>query len=290
MKMTKLGILFLLAVVALVLAQQPQVVATVGDQEITTTDLAIEFNFMNPQQANELLQSNEGKSQVLETVIRRKLLLTEAQNEKLDTLPSTKLLIQRQVEDALLQVKLNQISAKASEPSEEQIQQVYEKNDSIFYAPKSIHVLRIVAPNKEEADIAYASLKGGIDFKKLIERYPGVQENPSGDIGWLAVDNLVPELKNTLTGTKVGNYTEPIEVGGAWQIFYIEGKRDAGKLPLEDVRPQIKQQLQQQLADQTIQQYQDQMMKSANVQVNDQVLQSFGQQQQEQVPAVPPTE
>lgn len=270
-------IVVLLLLTALLIAQEAEVVATVNGHQITTTDLAVEFNFMNVQQANQLLQTPGGKEEVLETAIRRKLLLNEAREEKLDTLPSTKLLIQRQIEDALLQVKLNQIGQTAQMPSEDQIRQLYEANDTIFFAPKSIHVFRIVTEDYETAEIAHASLKGGIAFKNLMQRYPGLQMVPSGNIGWLAEDDLVPALKDALTRIGVGQFTEPMEIGGAWQIFYVEAKRDAGKLEYDEVREQIAQSLHQQNIDNAIVEYQNRMLQGASIQINEEVLRNFGQ-------------
>ncbi len=146
---TRIFIALLGVLITSAFAQNDQVLATFNGKDITLNDFLIELNFLNQQQVQAVLQNLESRQQVVETIIRRRLLLEAANEAKIDTLTGTRILINRQVEDAILQVMLNQIGMTAEEPSESEIKDFYQNNDSVFYAPKSIHLQRIVVEDEE---------------------------------------------------------------------------------------------------------------------------------------------
>ena len=273
----KKGILITLLAIftASLFGQNAEVLATFNGQEITTNDLLIELNFINQQQIQTILQSPDARKQTIETIIRRRLLLVAATEAKLDTLPGTKLLMNRQIEDAILQVMLNSIGSTATEPSAEAINKYYTENDSVFYAPNSVHLLRIVTADEEAAQIVQAAVKGGIEFESLMKKNPGFSEIPTGDIGFLPTQDLIPELKDNVASLKKGECSKPILLNKVYQIFKVVDHRAEGKLPLEDVQEQIKANLAQKEAELQIQAYQKQLWEKSKIDFNDQVIEEL---------------
>ncbi len=272
---TRIIIALISVLISSVFAQNDEVLATFNGKDVTVNDFLIELNFLNQDQVQSVLQNPEAKQQVVETIIRRRLLLDKVQEEKLDTLPGTRILVNRQVEDALLQVMLNNIGQDAEPPTDKEVRDFYENNDSVFFAPKSVHIKRIVVEDEETGKIVTAALKGGIEFDSMIKKYPGFQQLPSGDIGYLPTDDLIPDLKSKLTSLKAGEYTEAMPINEVYQIFQVVEHRDAGKLPLEDVEAQIKNSLAQRKADQYIQQYQDQLWKDTDVKLESEKIKNL---------------
>ncbi len=70
-----------------------------------------------------------------------------------------------------------------------------------------------------------------------------------------------------MVSLKEGEYSDPIVLNDISQIFKVVDKREAGKLPLEDVELQIKNSLAQRKADSIIQQYQTKLWDDSEINV-----------------------
>jgi parvulin-like peptidyl-prolyl isomerase len=171
---------------------------------------------------------------------------------------------------------LNDIAQTSRTPTEDEIKSVYDENDSLLYAPESIHLHRLVFVDDSEAEIALAALKGGADFESLLKKYPGFSEVPSGDIGFLPLENLIPELKEKLSRLSKGQVSEVLPIGDTYQIFKMIEHRNAGKLPYNEVKDQLAQSIQQKLSEETIFQYQEKMKSGAKIEINESALNKFG--------------
>ena len=115
-----------------------------------------------------------------------------------------------------------------------------------------------------QAKAIIASLKKGGKFEDIAKKQskdPGSGAN-GGDLDWATAVSYVPEFAEAMVKLKKGETSPaPVKSQFGWHVIRVDDIRDA-KLPkLEEIRPQIAQQLQQQ----KLAQFQDGLRKNAKV-------------------------
>ena len=114
---------------------------------------------------------------------------------------------------------------------------------------KEFRARHILVESETEAKALIAQIKGGASFEELAKaksKDPGSGAN-GGDLDWAAPGNYVPEFSAAMQQLDKGQLTEtPVKSQFGWHIIRVDDIRQA-KLPsLEEVKPQIAQQMQQQ--------------------------------------------
>lgn len=108
----------------------------------------------------------------------------------------------------------------------------------------------ILVPSEKEADDIIAQLKKGAKFSDLAKKYSkdtGSAAN-GGDLGWSTANNYVPPFAEALTKLKPGQYTQqPVQSQFGWHIIKLDAERPAKPPALEQVKPQIRAELQREV-------------------------------------------
>jgi peptidyl-prolyl cis-trans isomerase D len=96
-------------------------------------------------------------------------------------------------------------------------------------------------------------LKAGEDFATLaaeLSEDPGSRAS-RGDLGWVSKGEVVPEFEAAMFRLKKGEMTpEPVRTPFGFHVIKITEVREAGKKPLREVAPLIREKLQSEAADQ----------------------------------------
>ncbi len=126
---------------------------------------------------------------------------------------------------------------------------------------KEYSVRHILVEKESEAKSIVAKLKkGGKDgnFDKLAKansKDPGSKEH-GGDLGWIPVSKIpsafVKPFGDALMKLSKGQVSEPVQSQFGWHIIQLEDVRDLKMPPLDEIKPQIAQRLQQQAVKQLI--------------------------------------
>ncbi len=107
----------------------------------------------------------------------------------------------------------------------------------------------ILVEKEDEAKALIAKIKAGAKFEDVAKessKDPGSAEN-GGDLDFANPKGYVPEFGEALTKLKKGEMTqEPVKSQFGYHIIKLEDTREAPLPPLESVKPQIEQRLQQQ--------------------------------------------
>ncbi len=107
----------------------------------------------------------------------------------------------------------------------------------------------ILVEKEDEAKALIAKIKDGAKFEDVAKessKDPGSAEN-GGDLDFANPKGYVPEFGEALTKLKKGEMTqEPVKSQFGYHIIKLEDTREAPLPPLESVKPQIEQRLQQQ--------------------------------------------
>jgi peptidyl-prolyl cis-trans isomerase C len=204
----------------------------------------------------------EMQGQLKDEVIAREIFLQEAQKRGLDATDDYK----AQMELARQTILIRELFAdyqKKNPVTDADIKAEYDKF-AAANGGKEYKARHILVENEDQAKKIIAELKKGAKFEDIAKKQskdPGSGAN-GGDLDWATASSYVPEFAQAMTKLKKGEMTQvPVKSQFGWHIIRVDDIRDA-KLPkLEDVKPQITQQLQQQ----KLAQFQESLRKSAKV-------------------------
>jgi len=189
----------------------------------------------------------ELENQLKEEVITREVFMQEAQKLGLDASDDFK----AQMELARQTILIRELFAdfqKKNPVTDADIQAEYDK----FVASnggKEYHVRHILVADEAQAKKVIADLKKGAKFEDLAKKLskdPGSAKN-GGDLDWMTPASLVPEFAEAMIKLNKGQTTqEPVKSNFGWHVIRVDDVREAQLPKLEEIKPQIAQQLQQQ--------------------------------------------
>ena len=187
------------------------------------------------------------EQQIREEVIAREIFMQEAQKRGLDASDDYKSQIELARQTILIRLLFSDFQEKNA-VTDADIQAEYDK----FVAAnggKEYRARHILVETEEQAKAILASLKKGAKFEELAKKQskdPGSGAN-GGDLDWSAPGNYVKEFSDAMVALKKGQVSEaPVKSQFGWHIIRLDDVREAQLPSLQDVKPQIAQQLQQQ--------------------------------------------
>jgi len=251
------------------------VVADVNGEKITVGDVLYEMGKLTTDAQQKILQDPNGKTELVNSIIRKKLLVAEAKSYGIDTLDFVKKAVQRSAEDIYAQVLLGTIQQQNSQVTDEEISKFYNDNDSLFRVPVRYHIAQIVLPDEKKAQDLYKKLKKGkISWDDAVKENPGMGNNKSGDAGWMFANQIVPAAQNALKDMSNGDISEPISVGSTYYIIKLIESEPERKLTLEEAKNNIAQYLSQKKGQNAIVDYQNKLYMQAKISIDNAVLNS----------------
>jgi peptidyl-prolyl cis-trans isomerase C len=189
----------------------------------------------------------EMQDQIKQEVIAREVFMQEAQKRGLDGTDDYK----NQLELARQGILIRELFAdyqKNNPVTDAEIQAEYDK----FVAAnggKEYHARHILVENEADAKQIIADIKKGKKFEDIAKaksKDPGSAPN-GGDLDWATAASYVPEFSQAMVKLNKGQMTqEPVKTQFGWHVIRVEDIREAQLPKLEEVKPQIAQQLQQQ--------------------------------------------
>jgi peptidyl-prolyl cis-trans isomerase C len=238
-------------------AEPDDVVAKVGDTEITEADLAFaaqdlgkELQRFPPAQWRKLL---------LDVMVDMELMAHAAREEGLDKDPD----FQRQLDFLKLRALRNAYLAQKidGEVTDEEVQAAYDKEFADFEGAEEINARHILVKDKAEAEAIIAELDGGADFAELArEKSTGPSGPNGGSLGYFAKGQMVPPFEAAAFALEPGTYTkEPVETQFGWHVIKLEDKRRQDKPAFEEVANGLRQQLMRERYDARMAELKDQV-------------------------------
>ena len=189
----------------------------------------------------------EMQAQLKDEVIAREIFMQEAQKRGLDATDDFK----AQIELARQTILIRELFAdyqKKNPVSDEEIKSEYDKF-AAANGGKEYRARHILVATEPEARKIIADLKKGAkfdDLAKKLSKDPGSGAQ-GGDLDWGNANSYVPEFSQALVKLNKGQTTqEPVKTQFGYHVIRLDDVRQAQLPKLEDVKPQIVQQLQQQ--------------------------------------------
>ncbi|WP_297580383.1 peptidylprolyl isomerase [Roseibium sp.] len=226
---------------SLIAAEPNDVVAKVGNAEITEADIAFAANDLG--QELQRFPPAQWRQILLDVVVDMELLAQAAREDGLDQDPDFK----KQLEFLELRALRNAYLAQKIDGSitEDDLQAAYEKEFADFEGAEEINARHILVKDKAEAEALVKELDEGADFAELArEKSTGPSGPNGGDLGYFSKGQMVKPFEDAVYALEPGSYTkEPVETQFGWHVIKLEDKRQQEKPALEAVSPGLRQQL-----------------------------------------------
>ena len=188
----------------------------------------------------------ELETQVNDEVVMREIFMQEAEKRGLAASPDYK----AQMELARQTILIRELFAdqqKKSPITDADVQAEYDKLKAQASGTeyKASHIL---VEKEDDAKALIAQIKGGAKFEDVAKKNskdPGSAEK-GGDLDWANAQAYVPEFSQAMMKLQKGQMTDaPVKSQFGWHIIRLDDTRPVQFPPLEQVKGQLQQRLQQ---------------------------------------------
>jgi peptidyl-prolyl cis-trans isomerase SurA len=136
----------------------------------------------------------------------------------------------------------------------EEVDRYYRDHKSDFSTPEEVTLSEILIPESGgDSDAAaraaeiHKRLTQGESFTELASQYSkGPTASKGGSIGTYVLSKLSPEITRAIAGLKENEITPVQKMGSGYVILHVDGRKPVITRPLEEVREEIKNRLYQQ--------------------------------------------
>ncbi|GGB61505.1 peptidylprolyl isomerase [Roseibium aquae] len=227
---------------ATVNASEPDdVVATVGETEITEADLA--FAAQDLGQELQRFPPAQWRAILLDVLVDMEILAQAARDAKIDQDPD----FQRQIDFLTLRALRNAYIAQEVEGAitDADLETAYAETFADYQGEEELNARHILVEEKAEAEAVIKELEAGADFAELAkERSTGPSGPNGGDLGYFTKGQMVKPFEDAVLALEPGQITEePVETQFGWHVIKLEDRRTQPKPKLAEVAPQLRQQL-----------------------------------------------
>lgn len=233
------------------------VIAKVGAQEIKSAEVTPYLQNLSEADRAALLNNPAALSQAVRTLILQQILFKEALASGWDKTPEVVAQLERLRQGAIAETYLQSIT-KIPEgyPTDADVSALYEAKKSELQVPAQIRLAQIYIPvakdapkaeqekAKARADQAAKDSKSG-DFAAVARDKSEARETAArgGEIGWLALTQIQPEIRSKVADASKGTVTDPIRLNDGWYVVKVLETKDAHTATPEEVKAQLVQAL-----------------------------------------------
>lgn len=259
-----------------VIKMEGDFLAKIDDSVITNEDFLKEFKSL-PAHIQAMLNSSEGKRKLLDNLIARKVLISEAKRLKLDE--------DKEVMEAFNQLKDNiLIDALLKKEVEDKVQvkdrdlmSYYKAHEKEFVRPEMVRLRQIVVSSEKEAKEISDNLKKGGKFEDLAKKYSiGPGKENGGLMAPMRTSDMPPELAKAVEGLKnKGDTTPPVKTSLGYCILRLEERIPGQKIAFENVKEELKDRVLQKERMERFRKYIEELKAKRNIAINEKSLEKI---------------
>ncbi|MCM8804344.1 MAG: peptidylprolyl isomerase [Candidatus Omnitrophica bacterium] len=241
---TILIFIFLIFVICIIIAisiikEKKRTVAVVNGYKITIDDIVEKIKSSPESYREYAFIDTKG---VVDDYINQILLFQYAKKFERKLKKDIEKKIKNYYMEVLTQIFVENILANEIKISDEEISNYYNTHLNEFVIPERVQLYEIVVDSKEKANEILNRLKLGESFERIAETESiASTRERKGEIGWIEVEKLNPEVLSLISQMKPGEILANIiktEMG--YHIIKLTGKTDKRILTLQEATPIIK--------------------------------------------------
>ncbi len=252
--------------------KEGKVLAEVNGHVITTDDFRKEADRLPPY-LRPMVQSAEGKKELLDSMVFREIILEKARKEGIDKSKEVTDLLEDLRKRVIAETYLKKKVEQDAKISDAEMKNFYEQNKERFKSGEEVRASHILVKTEKEAQDIMAQLKKGAGFEELAKKYS--QDSTAakgGDLGWFPRKAMVPEFEKAAFGLKEGELSGIVKTNFGFHIIKVTGKRPAGERSFDEVKDQIKANLLPAKQQEIVQKLREDLKKNAKISVKEDVL------------------
>jgi len=236
------------------------VAATVNGKPISTAkvDLTVKQYVAQGKQTD----SPQLREAIKRELIGREVLIQEADKQGFGTRADVKAALENAKQSIIINAMLADF-VKKNPVKDAEIKAEYERQKAII-GDKEYHARHILVPTEEEAKALIVKIKSGSKFEDLAKANSkdGSAAN-GGDLDWQSPAGYVAEFSKAMVALQKGGVSEtPVKSQHGFHIIKLEDIRPAKIPPLEEVKQQVAESLQQR----KLQGFREELLKKAKIQ------------------------
>ena len=189
----------------------------------------------------------EMEGQIKDEIIAREIFMQEAQKRGLEASSDYKAQMELARQTILIRELFNDYQTK-NPVTDAEIKAEYDKF-AAANSGKEYKASHILVEKEDDAKAIIASIKKGAKFADIAKKQskdPGSGAK-GGDLDWANPSSYVAEFTQALIKLEKGKMTQtPVKSQFGWHVIRLDDVREAQLPKMEEVKPQIAQQLQQQ--------------------------------------------
>ncbi len=237
------------------LVAQDEVIGRLNEKDIKAGEIRPFLENINPAERQALASNPSVLNQSVRMILLQRVLLEEALAAGHDKDPKFKEQLKRLQDAAVAESYLQSVTQiPEGFPSEAEIKAVYEARKAELIVPKSynvsqIYVALLANASKEAAETAKARIDAaakkvkaaGADFAAIAKSDSEAVQNAGagGLVGWVAENNLQPEIRSTIEKMSKSAVSDPIKMTDGYYIVKVNDIRESYTATLEEVRPRL---------------------------------------------------
>lgn len=225
------------------------VVATVNGEEITLGHMLV-LSAQLPQEYNQL-PDDVLFDAVLDQLVRQAAI---AQGLEGGLSTASELALENQRRTFMATETLN--ARVEAEITEEKIQAAYDADYASAEPEPQFNASHILVPTEEKALEVKALLDGGADFAETAKEKSTGPSGPSGgELGWFGKGMMVEPFEVAVLEMAAGDVSGPVQTQFGWHIIKVNETGTVPIPPLEQVRSEIEERLNQAFVESLIAEY-----------------------------------
>jgi len=244
-----------------------KVLAEVNGIKITEADFAAELEG-KPDFYKQYAQSADGKKQIRDKLVERKLLLLTAEKEGVANSPDLEAKVQAYRERMIVDKLREKVVATQFEITDEDTKDYYDSHPEQYNRPESARLRQIVVNDAKTADTVYKEAKASpAQFEELARKYSQDEttKGRGGEMGMVNKGTQAPEVESKIFSLKEGEISSPVNSKGKFYIFQMVQKKPAENKDYDQVKDQIKKRMDYEKKQDQWKEYLDNLKKTAQI-------------------------
>ncbi len=247
-----IGVAIIIAVIVIVFTRQ-EVVASVGDEDITKTELydylvdlygADSLNVLIENKIIEM-EANKEKVTVSDKEIQEEYQTyadsyggEEMLQSVLDQQGMTKKDLEAEIENYF---RLEGLLKPRIEITDEELQSYFDENKESFKEAEQVEASHILVEDEDTAKKVAEKLADGADFAELAKEYSTDTSNAEngGELGFFAKGDMVAEFEDKAFSMEKGAISDPVKTEYGYHIIKVTDKKAAKEAVFEEKKEEI---------------------------------------------------
>jgi peptidylprolyl isomerase len=268
-------------------AQQPaaEAVARMGAIGLSPAEIEVFLRGLAPEIRAQAVASREALDGLIQAELTRRAVVAEAAKAGWADRPEVAARIDQARQQVIVDTWLTVRSEPpAGDPPDVDLRKIYDDNTARFVAPAEVRLAQIFLPVAPSApateakaaedrigDLRRRARARGADFAALARQASQHKDSADkgGDMGWLAEDSLIPEIREAVAGLEMGAVSAPIRSQAGWHLIRLVDRKESRVRGFDEVRPLLVEALRRQQAAELRRQYIEGLVGAAPPAINE---------------------